>query len=66
MLSAVLNSTTSLLRFILSVPANVDWSEWSLYVCLATIGASPLAWNIVSRNEYRNKTLTKIMGPRVG
>ncbi|KAJ8088103.1 Phosphatidyl-N-methylethanolamine N-methyltransferase [Marasmius tenuissimus] len=66
MLSAVLSPTTSLLKFILSAPANVDWSEKSLYVCLASISASPLVWNIVSRNEYRNQTLTRTVGPRVG
>ncbi|KAL0059981.1 Phosphatidyl-N-methylethanolamine N-methyltransferase, partial [Marasmius tenuissimus] len=66
MFSAVLNSTTSLLKFILSVPANMDWSERSLYVSMAWIVASPLLWNIICRNEYRNKTLSKIMGPRVG
>ncbi|KAK1220396.1 Phosphatidyl-N-methylethanolamine N-methyltransferase [Marasmius sp. AFHP31] len=66
MLSAVLGSTASLLKFFLSVPTNVDWSERSLYICLASIGASPLVWNIVGRNEYRNKTLTRIVGPRVG
>ncbi|KAJ8088101.1 Phosphatidyl-N-methylethanolamine N-methyltransferase [Marasmius tenuissimus] len=66
MLPAVLSSTVTLLKFIFAVPANVDWSKKSLYVCLASIGASPLVWNIVGRNEYRNKTLTRIVGPRVG
>ncbi|KAL0573656.1 Phosphatidyl-N-methylethanolamine N-methyltransferase [Marasmius crinis-equi] len=66
MFSTLLVSATSLLKFVLSVPLKVDWSRSSLYFCLASIGASPLVWNVVARNEYRNKTLTRLVGARVG
>ncbi|KAJ3515889.1 hypothetical protein NMY22_g14335 [Coprinellus aureogranulatus] len=46
---------------------NVDWSQKSLLLSLASIAFNPTAWNIVARNEYRNKTLTRIFGSaRVG
>ncbi|KAH8105712.1 phospholipid methyltransferase [Phellopilus nigrolimitatus] len=41
---------------------HVDWSKPSLLVSLVCIAFNPLAWNIVARNEYRNKTLTRIFG----
>jgi len=46
----------------------VDFSKPSLYRSLAAIAFNPTAWNIVARNEYRNKTITKIFGgnPRNG
>ncbi|KAF9258768.1 phospholipid methyltransferase [Marasmius fiardii PR-910] len=62
----MLSSISSLFNFILSVKSHVVWSKSSLYVCLASIAASPLVWNLVGRNEYRNKTLTRLVGPRVG
>jgi len=40
----------------------VDFSKSSLYCSLASIAFNPTAWNIVARNEYRNKTITKIFG----
>lgn len=40
----------------------VDFSKPSLYYSLASIAFNPTAWNIVARNEYRNKTITKIFG----
>jgi len=40
----------------------VDFSKPSLYFSLASIAFNPTAWNIVARNEYRNKTITKIFG----
>lgn len=40
----------------------VDLSKPSLYYSLASIVFNPTAWNIVARNEYRNKTITKIFG----
>ncbi|KAF9791913.1 phospholipid methyltransferase [Thelephora terrestris] len=40
----------------------VDLSKRSLYYSLASIVFNPTAWNIVARNEYRNKTITKILG----
>jgi len=45
-----------------------DLSKPSLYRSLAAITFNPTAWNIVARNEYRNKTITKIFGgnARVG
>lgn len=41
---------------------HVDLSKPSLYFSLASIAFNPTAWNIVARNEYRNKTITKIFG----
>ncbi|KAJ7585172.1 phospholipid methyltransferase-domain-containing protein [Mycena floridula] len=40
----------------------LDTSQTSLLICLASIIFNPTAWNIVARNEYRNKTITKIFG----
>jgi len=40
----------------------VDLSKPSLYRSLAAITLNPTVWNIVARNEYRNKTITKICG----
>ncbi|KAG2078489.1 phospholipid methyltransferase [Suillus decipiens] len=40
----------------------VNASATSLYVSLLSIAFNPIAWNIVARNEYRNKTITRIFG----
>ncbi|KAK7680783.1 hypothetical protein QCA50_016091 [Cerrena zonata] len=40
----------------------VDFSKQSLWFSLASIAFNPTAWNIVARNEYRNKTITRILG----
>jgi len=40
----------------------IDFSKPSLYRSLASITFNPTVWNIVARNEYRNKTITKIFG----
>lgn len=46
---------------------NVDWSQKSLLLSLASIAFNPTAWNIVARNEYKNKTLTRLFGsPKKG
>ncbi|KAJ7079626.1 phospholipid methyltransferase-domain-containing protein [Mycena belliarum] len=45
--------------------AYVDPYQRSLYVCLISIAASPLAWNVIGRNEYKNHTLSKLVGARV-
>ncbi|KAK2465551.1 hypothetical protein APHAL10511_002443 [Amanita phalloides] len=45
----------------------VDINQQSLLISLAAITFNPTAWNIVARNEYRNKTLTRIFeSPRQG
>ncbi|KAM6493255.1 phospholipid methyltransferase [Amanita muscaria] len=45
----------------------VDLSQTSFLLSLAAITFNPTAWNIVARNEYRNKTLTRLFGsPRLG
>ncbi|KAM0791917.1 hypothetical protein ACM66B_004171 [Microbotryomycetes sp. NB124-2] len=41
-------------------PQYVDWSKDSLYVATASILFNPLFWNIVARQEHRNKILTKL------
>ncbi|KAA1467054.1 phospholipid methyltransferase [Dentipellis sp. KUC8613] len=47
--------------------AYVDTSKQSLVLSIAAIAFNPTAWNIVARNEYRNKTITRLFGsPRVG
>jgi phosphatidylethanolamine N-methyltransferase len=40
--------------------ANADW-KW-VTIAGASVVASPLIWNIIARNEYRNKTLTRLTG----
>ncbi|KAF9264510.1 methylene-fatty-acyl-phospholipid synthase [Marasmius fiardii PR-910] len=40
----------------------VDTSKPSLWIALGAITFNPTAWNIVARNEYRNKTITRIFG----
>ncbi|KAJ7041139.1 phospholipid methyltransferase [Mycena alexandri] len=54
----------SLPRGIDDIPTIVDWSQTSLYVSLFSIAASPLLWNLIGRNEYKNRTLTKLIGAR--
>ncbi|KAF8637147.1 hypothetical protein AX17_003051 [Amanita inopinata Kibby_2008] len=45
----------------------IDINQSSLLVSLAAIAFNPTAWNIVARNEYRNKTITRILkSPRRG
>ncbi|KAI0338613.1 phospholipid methyltransferase [Trametopsis cervina] len=45
-----------------SLLSAIDWSQTSLYFSVAAIAFNPTAWNIVARNEYRNKTITRIFG----
>ncbi|GJE89153.1 phosphatidylethanolamine N-methyltransferase family protein [Phanerochaete sordida] len=45
-----------------SLLAYVDFSKPSLLISLAAIAFNPTAWNIVARNEYRNKTITRMFG----
>ncbi|KAF9007061.1 phospholipid methyltransferase [Cyathus striatus] len=49
----------SLLDSLFSV---VDLNKSSLSISLLSIAFNPTAWNIVARNEYRNKTITRIFG----
>ncbi|KAI9451412.1 phospholipid methyltransferase [Lactarius psammicola] len=46
----------------MSLFAIVDTSKASLFLSLASIAFNPTAWNIVARNEYRNKTITRLFG----
>ncbi|KAJ6516223.1 phospholipid methyltransferase-domain-containing protein [Mycena sanguinolenta] len=48
-----------------SLSTLVDFSKPSLYISLVSIAASPLGWNLIGRNEYKNQTLTKLIGARV-
>lgn len=43
-------------------PALIDLSAPSLWVSAASICFNPLFWNTVAQNEYRNKTITKLLG----
>ncbi|KAJ3789039.1 phospholipid methyltransferase [Lentinula aff. detonsa] len=36
-----------------------DASQQSLWISIAAIAFNPTAWNIVARNEHRNRTLTR-------
>ncbi|KAF8900499.1 phospholipid methyltransferase-domain-containing protein [Gymnopilus junonius] len=40
----------------------VDVNRTSLLISLFAIAFNPTAWNIVARNEYRNRTITRIFG----
>ncbi|KAH7040800.1 phospholipid methyltransferase [Microdochium trichocladiopsis] len=42
----------------------VDLNQPSLYISAAAIAFNPLFWNIVARQEYNNKLLTKLFGGR--
>jgi methylene-fatty-acyl-phospholipid synthase len=46
---------------------DLDLSQQSLYLSAASICFNPLFWNIVARNEYRQKTIQNIVGsPKTG
>ncbi|OXG22817.1 methylene-fatty-acyl-phospholipid synthase [Cryptococcus neoformans Tu259-1] len=56
-----------------AVPSTVDElhklleSKASLYAFVAMTAFNPIFWNFVARNEYRNKTITKIVrSPLIG
>lgn len=40
----------------------VDFDQKSLFVSACSIAFNPLFWNIVARQEYHNKMLTKLFG----
>ncbi|CCM05950.1 uncharacterized protein FIBRA_08189 [Fibroporia radiculosa] len=40
----------------------VDFSQHSLWISLLSITFNPTAWNIVARNEFKNKTITRLFG----
>ncbi|KAI0973248.1 methylene-fatty-acyl-phospholipid synthase [Xylaria arbuscula] len=42
----------------------VDLSQKSLFISAVAIAFNPLFWNIVGRQEYHNKILTKLFGGR--
>jgi phosphatidylethanolamine N-methyltransferase len=42
----------------------VDLNQQSLWFSAASIGFNPLFWNIVARQEYHNKVLTRLFGGR--
>ncbi|KFA47782.1 hypothetical protein S40293_09035 [Stachybotrys chartarum IBT 40293] len=42
----------------------VDLGKKSLFVSAASIAFNPLFWNIVARQEYHNKILTRLFGGR--
>ncbi|KAJ6615406.1 phospholipid methyltransferase-domain-containing protein [Mycena sp. CBHHK59/15] len=47
------------------LPSLIDLTQPSLYVSLISIAAGPILWNAIGRNEYKNKTITKLIGGRV-
>ncbi|KAI0022878.1 methylene-fatty-acyl-phospholipid synthase [Xylariomycetidae sp. FL0641] len=42
----------------------VDFSKTSFFISAASIAFNPTFWNIVARQEYHNKVLTKLFGGR--
>ncbi|KAL4065632.1 phospholipid methyltransferase-domain-containing protein [Scleroderma yunnanense] len=40
----------------------VNTSATSLWISLLSITFNPTAWNIVARNEYKNKSITRLFG----
>ncbi|KAI0477700.1 methylene-fatty-acyl-phospholipid synthase [Xylariaceae sp. FL0804] len=42
----------------------VDFDQKSLFLSACSIAFNPLFWNIVARQEYRNKVLTRLFGGR--
>ncbi|TPX10164.1 uncharacterized protein E0L32_001361 [Thyridium curvatum] len=42
----------------------VDFDQKSLFISACSIAFNPLFWNIVARQEYHNKVLTKLFGGR--
>ncbi|TCD64849.1 Phosphatidyl-N-methylethanolamine N-methyltransferase [Steccherinum ochraceum] len=47
---------------IFDIASSVDWSQYSLYFSLFSIAFNPTVWNIVARNEYHHKTITRVFG----
>lgn len=45
-----------------TLEAMLDVTKTSLFISLASITFNPTFWNIVARNEYRNKSITKLFG----
>ncbi|KAH8077391.1 phospholipid methyltransferase [Cristinia sonorae] len=48
--------------FVSGLFSAVDWSKKSLYLSILSIAFNPTAWNIVARNEFHNKTITRVFG----
>lgn len=46
------------------VPDLADFSQKSFWIAAGSIVFNPLFWNFVAQNEYRNKTITKLVGNR--
>ncbi|KAI9509002.1 phospholipid methyltransferase [Russula earlei] len=46
----------------MSLNALLDASRPSLFLALGSIAFNPTAWNVVARNEYRNRTITRLFG----
>ncbi|KAG8962794.1 Phosphatidyl-N-methylethanolamine N-methyltransferase [Tulasnella sp. 419] len=40
----------------------IDISQPSLWVSVAAIAFNPIFWNITAQNEYKNKTITRLLG----
>ncbi|ROT36630.1 phospholipid methyltransferase [Sodiomyces alkalinus F11] len=48
----------------LTIYSLVDFNQKSLLISALSIAFNPLFWNIVARQEYHNKVLTRIFGGR--
>ncbi|KAJ3500066.1 hypothetical protein NLJ89_g9953 [Agrocybe chaxingu] len=49
-------------KLLSQLESSIDLSKTSLLFSLASIVFNPTAWNIVARNEYSNKTITRLFG----
>ncbi|KAJ3370300.1 Phosphatidyl-N-methylethanolamine N-methyltransferase [Kappamyces sp. JEL0680] len=61
----VMNATyTTLLQDSVVAFHAIDFSKSSLWISAFSILFSPLYWNVVARNEYRNKTWRSVFGTK--
>ncbi|WWC88875.1 uncharacterized protein L201_003790 [Kwoniella dendrophila CBS 6074] len=54
-------------KYVSAGPSLFELDKSSLWAFVAMTAFNPIFWNTVARNEYRNKTITKIVGsPLIG
>ncbi|KIM89879.1 hypothetical protein PILCRDRAFT_812661 [Piloderma croceum F 1598] len=61
-MSSLTTYTETLKTTLSSLPSYFDTSKTSLWISVCSIAFNPIAWNIIARNEYRNKTITREFG----
>ncbi|KAI8826844.1 phospholipid methyltransferase-domain-containing protein [Fimicolochytrium jonesii] len=55
-------TATNPLENALDAFAQINWAHPSLWIAAGSIVFNPTMWNIVARNEYRNQSLTRLLG----